>query len=163
MFGYVPQKAVLFRGTLAENLRWGSEDATDEELLEAARTAQAADILEKKGGLGAEIEQEGRNLSGGQRQRLTIARALVGKPPILILDDASSALDYATDARLRKALRELRCTTVLVSQRVASVMHADRILVLDEGRIADMGTHDELMVRSQLYREIYASQTEVHA
>ena len=163
MFGYVPQKAVLFRGTLAENLRWGSEDATDEELLEAARTAQAADILEKKGGLNSEIEQEGRNLSGGQRQRLTIARALVGKPPILILDDASSALDYATDARLRKALRELRCTTVLVSQRVASVMHADRILVLDEGRIADMGTHDELMARSQLYREIYASQTEVHA
>lgn len=163
IFGYVPQKAVLFRGTIAENLRWGSADATDEELFEAVRIAQASDILEAKGGLDAEIEQEGRNLSGGQRQRLTIARALARKPQILILDDASSALDYATDARLRGALIELGCTTVLVSQRVASVMHADRILVLDEGHIADMGTHEELMARSNLYREIYASQTEADA
>ncbi len=161
--GYVPQKTMLFRGTIAENLRWGKEDASDEELLSAARIAQAEDVLEAKGGLSAEIEQEGRNLSGGQRQRLAIARALVRDPEILILDDSASALDFATEARLRAALRELRCTSVLVSQRVASVMHADRIIVLDEGRIADMGTHEELLARSSLYREIYSSQTEAEA
>ncbi len=158
--GYVPQKAVLFRGTIGENLRWGNETATDGELTEAIRVAQAEDVLEAKGGLQAVIEQEGRNLSGGQRQRLTIARALVKKPRILILDDSSSALDYATDARLRAALKTVGCTVLIISQRVASVMDADRIVVLEEGRIADMGTHGELMARSALYREIYASQTE---
>ncbi len=158
--GYVPQKAVLFRGTIAENLRWGDADASDEALLRACEIAQAGDILAAKGGLDALIEQEGRNLSGGQRQRLTIARALVRDPEILILDDAASALDYATDARLRASLRTLGCTVVLVSQRVASVMGADRIVLLDEGRIADMGTHEELMERCKLYREIYDSQTE---
>ncbi len=158
--GYVPQKAVLFRGTIASNLRWGAKEASDEELLAALKIAQAEDVLAAKGGLEGEIEQEGRNLSGGQRQRLTIARALVGRPEILVLDDASSALDYVTDARLRAALRGLGCTVVIVSQRVASVMHADKILVLDEGRVADMGTHEELMERCGLYREIYRSQTE---
>ena len=163
IIGHVPQKAVLFRGTIASNLRWGNESATDEELLKAAEIAQALDVIEAKGGLQAEIAQEGRNLSGGQRQRLTIARAIAKNPEILILDDSASALDYATDARLRAALRTLGCTVFLVSQRVASVMHADKILVLDEGRIADMGTHDALMERSKLYREIYESQTEVKA
>ncbi len=163
MVGYVPQRAVLFRGTIASNLRWGKDSATEEELLRAAKLAQAEDVLEAKGGLGGEIAQEGRNLSGGQRQRLTIARALVRDPEILILDDAASALDYATDARLRAALKTLDCTVFLVSQRVASVMHADKILVLDEGCIADMGTHAELMERSVLYREIYLSQTEADA
>ncbi len=158
--GYVPQKAMLFCGTIASNLRWGKEDATDEELLRAAEIAQAGDVIEAKGGLDGEVAQEGRNLSGGQRQRLTIARALVRDPEILILDDSASALDYATDARLRAALGKLGCTVLLVSQRVASVMHADKILVLDEGRIADMGTHDALMERCTLYREIYFSQTE---
>ena len=161
--GYVPQKTVLFRGTIASNLRWGNGEATDAELMEAAKAAQALDVLEAKGGLDAPVEQEGRNFSGGQRQRLTIARALAKKPEILILDDAFSALDYATDARLRAALKELDCTVFLVSQRVASVMHADKILVLDEGHIADMGTHDELMARCGLYREIYISQTEAEA
>ncbi len=159
--GVVPQKVTLFRGTIASNLRWGAPDATDRELEEAAALAQAGDILEAKGGLGAEVAQEGRNFSGGQRQRLTIARALVKKPEILILDDSASALDYATDARLRASLKHLGCTVLIVSQRVAAVMDADKILVLDEGRIADMGTHDELMERCPLYREIYGSQTEV--
>ncbi len=158
--GYVPQKAMLFRGTIASNLRWGKEDATEEQLLRAAEVAQASDVIEAKGGLEGEIAQDGRNLSGGQRQRLTIARALVREPEVLILDDSSSALDYATDKRLRNALRGLGCTVLLVSQRVASVMHADKILVLDDGRIAGMGTHDELLANCALYREIYNSQTE---
>ncbi len=158
--GYVPQKISLFRGTIAENLRWGNENATDEELLAAAEAAQALDVLESKGGLDGEVAQEGRNLSGGQRQRLSIARALVRKPEILILDDASSALDYATEARLRAALRGLGCAVFLVSQRVASVMHADKIVVLDDGKVAAIGTHAELLEHSPLYREIYASQTE---
>ncbi len=161
--GYVPQKTVLFTGTIAENLRWGNPSATDEELMRAVELAQAADVVEGKGGLSAPVEQEGRNLSGGQRQRLAIARALVKKPEILILDDSASALDYATDARLRAALRTLDCTVLVVSQRVASVMHADRILLLDEGHVADSGTHAELLARSPLYREIYASQTEVRS
>ncbi len=161
--GYVPQKAVLFRGTIASNLRWGKEDATEEELLHAASVAQAADILEAKGGLGGTVEQEGRNLSGGQRQRLTIARALAGDPDILVLDDASSALDYATDARLRAALGAEGRTVFFVSQRVAAVMHADKIVVLDDGKIAGMGTHTELMETCGLYREIYRSQTEAEA
>ncbi len=158
--GYVPQKTVLFRGTIASNLRWGNQDASDEELLRACEIAQALDVVEAKGGLAGEIAQGGRNLSGGQRQRLTIARALVKNPELLILDDSASALDYATDARLRSALKGVGCTVFLVSQRVASVMGADQILVLDEGRIADMGTHDELLKRCELYREIYRSQTE---
>lgn len=158
--GYVPQHVALFSGTIASNLRWGKEDATEEELNEAVRVAQAEDVVAAKGGLDGVVEQEGRNLSGGQRQRLTIARALVKRPEVLILDDASSALDFATDARLRAALKSLDCTVFLVSQRVSSVMHADKILVLDEGSIADMGTHDELMARCPLYGEIYRSQTE---
>ncbi len=161
--GYVPQKAALFSGTIASNLRWGNENATDEQLMRAVTLAQAVDVVEAKGGLNGEIAQAGRNLSGGQRQRLTIARALVRNAEILILDDSSSALDYATDARLRAALKLLDSTVLLVSQRVASVMGADKIIVLDEGGIADMGTHEELMERCGLYREIYRSQTEEQA
>ena len=133
-------------------------DAADEELMRAARIAQAEDVIAAKGGLDGEIAQEGRNLSGGQRQRLTIARALVRRPEVLILDDSSSALDYATDARLRKALAALDMTVIVVSQRTASVRHADKIVVLDDGGVAGIGTHDELMERCELYREIAASQ-----
>ncbi|MBR7186522.1 MAG: ABC transporter ATP-binding protein [Clostridia bacterium] len=158
--GYVPQRAVLFRGSIASNLKWGRENATDEELLRAVDIAQAADVLSAKGGLCGEIAQDGRNLSGGQRQRLTIARALVKNPEILVLDDSSSALDYVTDAHLRAALKTLTCTVFIVSQRVASVMNADKILVLDEGRIVGMGTHKELMQHCAHYREIYESQSE---
>lgn len=156
--GVVPQKAVLFKGTVRSNLLWGRGDATDEELMRAARIAQAEDVIAAKGGLDGEIAQEGRNLSGGQRQRLTIARALVRRPEVLILDDSSSALDYATDARLRKALAALDTTVIVVSQRTASVRHADKIVVLDDGGVAGIGTHDELMERCELYREIAASQ-----
>ena len=154
----VPQRAVLFRGTIRENLLWGNPDATDEELLAAVKMAQAEDVIAAKGGLDGEVAQEGRNLSGGQRQRLTIARALVRNPEILILDDSASALDYATDARLRTALKTRGGTTVIISQRAASVMHADKIILLDDGAISDMGTHEELMSRSKLYREIYFTQ-----
>lgn len=126
--------------------------------MRAARIAQAEDVIAAKGGLDGEIAQEGRNLSGGQRQRLTIARALVRRPEVLILDDSSSALDYATDARLRKALAALDMTVIVVSQRTASVRHADKIVVLDDGGVAGIGTHDELMERCELYREIAASQ-----
>ena len=194
--GVVPQKAVLFKGTIRENLLWGAEppcrdgtlpsvppqtappcrDGTlpsappqgdpvpapvsDEALLEAVRIAQAADVAAAKGGLDGEIEQFGRNLSGGQRQRLTIARALVRRPEILILDDSASALDFATDAALRKALRELdyKPTVFLVSQRTTAVRHADQILVLDEGRAVGLGTHEELLERCPVYREIHDSQ-----
>ncbi|HIX08556.1 MAG TPA: ABC transporter ATP-binding protein/permease [Firmicutes bacterium] len=156
--GVVPQKAVLFKGTVRSNLLWGRGDAADEELMRAARIAQAEDVIAAKGGLDGEIAQEGRNLSGGQRQRLTIARALVRRPEVLILDDSSSALDYATDARLRKALAALDMTVIVVSQRTASVRHADKIVVLDDGGVAGIGTHDELMERCELYREIAASQ-----
>ena len=158
--GIVPQKAVLFKGTIRENLLWGNASATDEQLMQAVHTAQADDVLRAKGGLDAEIEQAGRNLSGGQRQRLTIARALVRRPDILILDDSASALDFATDAALRKALRELdyRPTVFIVSQRTSSIRHADRIVVLDDGRAAGIGTHDELLENCQVYREIYDSQ-----
>lgn len=158
--GFVPQKAMLFRGSIRENLRWGKADADDEDIFSALGVAQALEIVEDKGGLDAMIEQGATNLSGGQRQRLTIARALVGSPKILILDDSSSALDFATDARLRAALRErLSDTTVfIVSQRTSSIMHADKIIVLDDGEISDIGTHDELLVRSPLYREIHESQ-----
>jgi len=158
--GIVPQKAVLFKGTIRDNLRWGREDASDEELLEAARAAQALDVIEAKGGLDAEIEQGGRNCSGGQRQRLTIARALVRKPDILILDDSSSALDFATDAALRRSLRELpgAPTVFIVSQRTSSIRHADRIVVLDDGRVAGAGRHEDLLENCPVYREIHDSQ-----
>ena len=159
--GIVPQKAVLFRGTIRDNLRWGNENATEEEMYEALRIAQAEEIVRKKeGALDAPVEQNGRNFSGGQRQRLTIARALVRKPEILILDDSSSALDYATDAALRRALREMReaPTIFIVSQRATTLQHADRIIVLDDGEVAGIGKHDELLKNCEAYREIYESQ-----
>ena len=156
--GVVPQKAVLFKGTIRSNLLWGNGGATEEQLARAVRLAQAEDVVKAKGGLDAPVEQEGKNLSGGQRQRLTIARALVRDPEVLILDDSSSALDYATDARLREALRGLDCTVLIVSQRTASVRHADKIVVLDDGGIAGIGTHEQLMGSCALYREIAASQ-----
>ena len=161
MIGIVPQKAVLFSGTIRENLLWGMEDADDAAIEEAVEVSQSADIIRAKGGLDEVIEPGGRNLSGGQRQRLTIARALVRRPEILILDDSASALDFATDARLRRALSELSYhpTVFIVSQRVSAIMGADRIIVLDDGSIAGMGTHSELMDGCGVYRDIYASQT----
>lgn len=159
--GIVMQKAVLFKGTIRENMLWGNENATDEEIIQAIETAQGKDILEKKeNGLDEEIEQGGRNLSGGQRQRLCIARALVRKPEILILDDSASALDYATDAALRKSLKNLSYhpTTFIVSQRTSSIMHADKIIVLDDGHMVGIGTHEELLQTSSVYKEIYDSQ-----
>lgn len=159
--GVVPQKAVLFKGTIRSNLQWGKPDATEEEMWQAIETAQARDIVEgKEGRLDAKIAQGGKNLSGGQRQRLTIARALVRKPEILILDDSASALDYATDAKLRAALKKLEgnTTTFIVSQRASTVRHADKILVLDDGELAGAGTHDELLAGCAVYREIYFSQ-----
>ena len=160
-FGVVPQKAVLFKGSLRENMKWGKADASDEEIYQALAIAQARDFVEAKGkGLKLFIEQGGKNLSGGQRQRLTIARALVRKPEILIMDDSASALDFATDARLRKAIREETrdMTVFLVSQRVATVRGADQIIVLDDGKIAGMGTHRQLLDGCQIYREICQSQ-----
>ena len=161
MIGIVPQKAVLFKGTIAENLRYGNENASESELFEALQTAQGKDFVEEKG-LESEVEQGGKNLSGGQRQRLTIARALVKKPQFLILDDSASALDFATDAALRSALKELSWnpTVFIVSQRTASIMHADLILVLDDGILTDYGTHEELLQTSETYKEIYNSQFE---
>ncbi len=159
--GFVPQKAELFRGTVRSNLLWGKQDASDAELWQALETAQAADFIrEKEGQLDAPVEQRGKNFSGGQRQRLTIARALVGQPEILILDDSSSALDYATDASLRKELRSLSYhpTIFLISQRTASLRSCDRILVLEEGQIVGMGTHDTLLRDCETYREIHESQ-----
>ena len=159
--GVVPQKAVLFSGTIRENLRWGKKHASDAELLEALGTAQGLEIVEKKeNGLDEEILQGGRNLSGGQRQRLTIARALVRNPEILILDDSASALDFATDARLRKALRERKksAAVFLVSQRAATVRQADKIIVLDDGEVAGIGTHEALFQSCEVYREICLSQ-----
>ena len=159
--GVVMQKAVLFKGTIRENLKWGNEHASDSDLNRAIVAAQAADVIAaKEHGLDEMIEQGGKNLSGGQRQRLTIARALVRKPEILILDDSASALDYATDAKLRKSLRELdyQPTVFIVSQRTSSVQSADLILVLDDGRLAGSGTHEELLQTCNVYQEIYASQ-----
>ena len=153
----VPQKARLFRGTIRSNLRWGNEQATDSELLEALTAAQAMDIVKEKG-LDGEVEQEGLNFSGGQRQRLTIARALLRKPKILILDDSASALDFATEAKLRQAIRSLSCTTFLVSQRAASIRYADLILTLEDGCLAGAGTHEELLKSCRVYEEIYGSQ-----
>ena len=158
--GIVPQRSVLFSGSIRDNMLWGNEEASDTEIYEALKTAQATGIVEEHGGLDARIEAEGKNLSGGQRQRLAIARALVKKPEILILDDSLSALDYATDASLRTTLRQSSDgrTTFIVSQRAASVMHADKILVLDDGKLVGRGTHDELMRDCSVYREIYDSQ-----
>ena len=158
--GIVPQKAVLFKGTIRENLLWGNEKATEEELLSAVAMAQADDVIAAKGGLDGMVEQSGRNLSGGQKQRLTIARALVRKPDILILDDSSSALDFATDARLRKALKDLPgdTTVFIVSQRTSSIQHADQIIVLDDGEVAGVGNHESLLATCPVYQEIYESQ-----
>lgn len=159
--GIVPQKAVLFQGTVRENMQWGKKDAKDEEIWKALEIAQAKTVIEEKGqGLDFMILQGGKNLSGGQRQRLTIARALVKKPEILILDDSASALDYATDAKLRKAIREngKKMTVFLVSQRVSTVISADRILVLDDGKIAGLGSHEELLKSCEVYKEICLSQ-----
>lgn len=158
--GVVPQKAVLFHGTIRENMQWGVTNASDDEIMEAIEAAQGLDVIKAKGGLDCEIEQGGKNLSGGQRQRLTIARALVKKPEILILDDSASALDFATDAALRKSLRELdyHPTVFIVSQRTSSIQHADRIIVLDDGAAVGIGTHDELMKSCSVYQEIYNSQ-----
>ncbi len=159
--GMVMQKAVMFHGTIADNLRWGNENATDEELWTAVRIAQAEDVVRgKEGELDHMIEQGGRNLSGGQKQRLTIARAIVKNPDILILDDSASALDFATDAALRKALKNMQGTKTIfiVSQRTSSIRFADKIIVLDDGSIVGTGTHDELLDSCETYREIYESQ-----
>lgn len=161
MIGIVPQKAVLFSGTIRENMQWGKSETTDEEIYEALEIAQAKDFVEEKDGkLDARIDQGGKNLSGGQRQRLTIARALIKKPKILILDDSASALDYATDANLRRAIRNMKDspTVFLVSQRAASILHADQILVLDDGEAVGLGTHEELLQKCEVYQEIYYSQ-----
>ena len=160
--GVVPQHASLFSGTIRSNLLWGQPEATEEELWEALTTAQAAEIVRgKPDGLEEKVHQGGRNFSGGQRQRLTIARALVRHPAILILDDSASALDYATDAALRRALRQLPHPpiTLIVSQRTSSVRFADQILVLDDGVCVGRGTHEELLATCPVYREIHASQT----
>lgn len=159
--GVVPQKAVLFKGTIRSNLQWGKPDATEEEMWKALELAQASEVVEGKDGkLDAAVAQNGKNFSGGQRQRLTIARALVRESEILILDDSASALDYATDAKLRAALRTLedKTTTFIVSQRASTIRHADKIIVLDDGEIAGMGTHDELLKDCTVYQEIYYSQ-----
>lgn len=159
--GFVPQKASLFEGSLRDNMKWGKEDATDEEIYQALDIAQAREFVDQKEqGLDFRIEQNGGNLSGGQKQRLTIARALVRKPEILILDDSASALDFATDARLRKAIKENtdNMTVFLVSQRVSTIHNADHILVLDDGKIAGIGTHLQLLKENQVYKEICASQ-----
>ena len=161
MVGIVMQKAVLFQGTIRENLLWGKKDATEEELWKALTIAQAKEIVEGKAdGLEEKIEQGGRNLSGGQRQRLAIARTLVGQHPILILDDSASALDYATDARLRMAIADLdpKPTVLIVSQRAASILYADLIIVMDDGKVVGQGTHEQLLENCPVYREIYDSQ-----
>lgn len=159
--GTVLQKTVLFHGSIRENLKWGNPDASEEDLINAVTVAQAKEFIDnKEGGLDFEVEQGGKNLSGGQRQRLTIARAVVKKPEILILDDSASALDFATDAALRKAIRELEggTTVFIVSQRAASIQHADRIVVLDDGKIVGLGTSEELLESCEVYQEIYNSQ-----
>lgn len=160
-FGIVPQKSVMFSGTVRENLKWSKPDATDEEIYAALKAAQAYDFVsELKGGLDYKINEGGKNLSGGQKQRLAIARVLIGKPKVLILDDSSSALDYATEAALRQALGKLspKPTMLIVSQRAASVMHADKIIVIDDGKIVGTGTHEELLLNCEIYGEICSSQ-----
>ena len=156
----VLQKAVLFQGSIAENLKWGKRDATEAEMQQAAEIAQAADVVRVKGGLNGQISQAGKNLSGGQRQRLTIARAIMKHAPILILDDSASALDMATDANLRKAIRRMpdHPTVFIVSQRTNAIMDADQILVLDDGKLVGKGKHDELLKTCEIYREIFESQ-----
>ena len=157
MIGDVPQKATLFSGTILENMRWAKQDATEEEVIKALKIAQAWEFVSKlPDTINTKISQGGKNLSGGQKQRLTIARALVGNPEIVILDDSMSALDYATDYALRKAISEnLKDTTVImISQRTTSIKHADKIIVMDDGKIADTGTHDQLYNDCQIYREI---------
>ena len=159
--GVVMQKAVLFKGTIRENLKWGNPDASDADLMEALETAQAAEVVQgKENGLDAEVAQGGKNFSGGQKQRLTIARALVRKPEILILDDSASALDYATDAALRKAIRDMKNspTLFIVSQRAASILYADKIIVLDDGKVVGIGKHNDLLENCPVYQEIYYSQ-----
>lgn len=161
MIGIVPQQATLFKGSIRDNMRWGNKNATDDDILRALETAQASDfVAQREGGLDAFIEQGSKNLSGGQRQRLTIARALVRQPEILILDDSASALDYATDASLRTAIRNLpgEMTVFIVSQRASSIQYADRILVLEKGKIVGSGTHQDLLERCDIYREIYETQ-----
>ena len=159
--GIVMQKAVLFKGSIRENLLWGNLKADDKELKEALQTAQAWEVVEgKEGGLSAQVAQGGKNFSGGQKQRLTIARALVRKPEILILDDSASALDYATDAALRRAIAGMKeqPTVFIVSQRASSIQYADQILVLDDGELAGIGTHETLLKSCSVYQEIYYSQ-----
>lgn len=160
LIGIVPQKAELFKGTIRDNLKWGNINATDEELFVALKKAQALDVVKsKEEGLDAIVEQYGRNFSGGQKQRLTIARALVKNPRILIFDDSASALDYATDAKLRSEIKQMTDATVfIVSQRTSSISHADKIVVLEDGKICDIGTHSELLAKSEVYREIHYSQ-----
>ena len=161
--GVVPQRAQLFSGTIRENLLWGNPNATEADLWQALETAQARDFVEEKpGGLAEPVAQGGRNFSGGQRQRLTIARALVRKPEILILDDSASALDFATDAKLRRAIREMEGgpTVFIVSQRASSIRYADTIIVLDDGQAVGIGTHQQLLESCQVYREIFQSQYE---
>ena len=160
--GMVMQKAVLFQGTIRENLSWGKPDATTEEMNRALEISQAKEFVDTKPkGLEEPIAQGGKNLSGGQRQRLTIARAVVKQPEILILDDSASALDYATDARLRKAIRGMgeETTVFIVSQRTSSIQYADQIIVLEDGRMAGIGTHEELLKSCEVYQEIHYSQT----
>lgn len=159
--GVVPQKAVLFKGSIRENMKWGKDDASDEEIMCALRIAQAENVIAaKEKGLDEPVEQGGKNFSGGQRQRLTIARALVKKPEILILDDSSSALDYATDAKLRQSLKTLEYspTVFIVSQRTSSLKHADKIIVLDGGKMVGLGTHEQLLKECEVYKEIHYSQ-----
>lgn len=159
--GVVPQKAVLFKGTLRENMKWGKKEASDEEIYHALDLAQAREFVDsKEKGLDLQIDQNGKNLSGGQRQRLTIARALVKQPEILIMDDSASALDFATDAKLRRAIREgtKDMTVFIVSQRATTIKNADQILVLDDGHIVGCGTHPELLKSCEIYREICLSQ-----
>ena len=158
--GIVPQKALLFKGTIRSNLLWGNENATEEDMIMALKRSQSYDfVMEKDNGLDADVAQNGKNFSGGQKQRLSIARALVRNPEILILDDSSSALDFATDAKLRAAIKELKDTTVfVVSQRTAAIMDADNILVLDDGKVAGVGKHEELLENCHVYKEIYDSQ-----
>lgn len=164
LFGVVPQSAALFSGTVRSNLQWGKSDATDEEMAQALKVACAYDFIMQKGGLGEPVTEAGKNFSGGQRQRLTIARAIVGRPPILVLDDSCSALDFATDAQVRKNIAALKdVTTVIISQRASSIRNADVIFVMEDGRIAGRGKHDELYETCPLYREICDSQSRVQA